>query len=177
MKSLMLMRWHSNGQQVFLCTPSAQRVNDYSRTLCHSWSVSFCIDWHSLSLTSTCRVICLHFSCDTCSHWWNSLGPVLPYTLRPRQNGCHFADDSFKRTFLNENFRIPIKNSLNFVPKGPINNIPALAQIMAWRRSGDKPLSEPMVVELPTHICITRPQLLISQNGRHFADSIFRAIL
>ena len=29
---------------------------------------------------------------------------------------------------------------------------------MAWRRSGDKPLSEPMVVKLPTHICVTRPQ-------------------
>ena len=32
--------------------------------------------------------------------------------------------------------------SLKFVPKGPINNIPALVQIMALRRSGDMPLSE-----------------------------------
>ena len=39
-----------------------------------------------------------------------------------------------------------------------INNIPALVQIMAWRRPGDKPLSEPMMFSLPTHICITRPQ-------------------
>ena len=31
---------------------------------------------------------------------------------------------------------------------------------MAWRRPGDKPLSEPMVVSLPTHICIARPQLV-----------------
>ena len=29
---------------------------------------------------------------------------------------------------------------------------------MAWRRLGDKPLSEPMMVSLPTHICVTRPQ-------------------
>ena len=29
---------------------------------------------------------------------------------------------------------------------------------MVWRRSGDKPLSEPMMVSLPTHICVTRPQ-------------------
>ena len=43
-------------------------------------------------------------------------------------------------------------------PKGPINNIPALVQIMAWRRSGDKPLFEPMMVSLLTHICVTRPQ-------------------
>ena len=47
---------------------------------------------------------------------------------------------------------------LKFVPQGPNNNIPALVQIMAWRRPGDKPLSAPMMVRLPTHICVTRPQ-------------------
>ena len=79
-------------------------------------------------------------------------------TMRPRQNGRHFADDTFNRIFLNENVRISIKFSLKFVPKGPINKIPALFQIMAWRRPGDKPLSGPMMVRLPTHICVTRPQ-------------------
>ena len=52
-------------------------------------------------------------------------------TLRSRQNGRHFADDTFKRIFLNENVTISIKISLKFVPKRPINNIPALVQIMA----------------------------------------------
>ena len=74
-------------------------------------------------------------------------------TLRPRQNGRHFPDDTFKRIFLDENIRISIKISLKFVPKGPINNIPALVQIMAWRRTGDKLLSEPMMVRSLTHIC------------------------
>ena len=55
--------------------------------------------------------------------------------------GRHFADDTFKHIFLNENIRISIKISPKFVPKGPINNIPALVQIMAWHRPGDKPLS------------------------------------
>ena len=41
---------------------------------------------------------------------------------------------------------------MKFVLKGPINYIPALAQIMAWYRSGDKPLFEPMMVRLSTHI-------------------------
>ena len=81
-------------------------------------------------------------------------------TLRPRQNGRHFPDDIFKWIFLNENVWISINISLKFVPGGPINNIPTLVQIMAWRRSGDKPLSEPMMVSLPTHICATRPQCL-----------------
>ena len=79
-------------------------------------------------------------------------------TLRPRQHGRHFADDTFKRIFLNENVGISIKISLKFVHKGPINNIPTLVQIMAWRRPGDKPLSEPMVGSLLTHICVTQPQ-------------------
>ena len=79
-------------------------------------------------------------------------------TLRLRQNGHHFADHTFKCIFLNENVRISIKISLKCVPMGPMNNIPALVQIMAWRRPGDKPLSESMMVSLPTHICVTRPQ-------------------
>ena len=37
-----------------------------------------------------------------------------------------FQDDIFKCIFLNENELISIKISLKFVPKGQINNIPAL---------------------------------------------------
>ena len=51
-------------------------------------------------------------------------------TLRPRQNDCHYADGIFKCIFLNEDLRIVNKISLKFVPKRPINNIPALVQIM-----------------------------------------------
>ena len=87
-------------------------------------------------------------------------------TLRPRHNGCHFTDAIFKCIFLNENFWIPIKISLKFVPKGPINYIPTLVQIMAWRRQGDKPLSETMMVRLLTPICITRPQWVNTQSAR-----------
>ena len=83
--------------------------------------------------------------------WWVN-------TLRPRQIGRHFPDDIFKCIFLNEFKWISIEISLKFVPKGPINNTPALVQIMAWRRPGDTPLSEPMLVCLLTQICVTRPQ-------------------
>ena len=75
-------------------------------------------------------------------------------TFRPRQNGRHFAD----AIFLNENAWIALKISLKFVSKVRINNIPALVQIMAWHRPGDKSLSEPMMVSLLAHICVTRPQ-------------------
>ena len=57
-----------------------------------------------------------------------------------------------KRIFLNKNVWISIKISPKFVHQGPINDIPALVQIMAWYRPGDKPLSEPIMVRLLTHI-------------------------
>ena len=83
---------------------------------------------------------------------------IIINSLWPRQNGRHFADDIFNSIFLNENVWTPIKISLKVVPKGLVNNIPALVQIMTWHHPGDKPLSEPVVVNLLTHICVTRPQ-------------------
>ena len=77
---------------------------------------------------------------------------------RPKRNRRHFTDDIFKCIFMNEKFCILLRISMKFVPKGSINNIPALVKIMAWRRPGDKPLSEPIVINLLTHICVTRPQ-------------------
>ena len=50
------------------------------------------------------------------------------------------------------------KSSLKYVPEVRINNIPALFQIMAWRRPGNRPLSEPMMVSFLAHICVNRPQ-------------------
>ena len=85
-------------------------------------------------------------------------------TLRPRQDGRHFADAIFTCIFFNENCCILNKFSLKYVRKGPIVNNPALVQIMAWRRSGDKPLSEPMMISLPTHICVSRPQWVKKTN-------------
>ena len=55
------------------------------------------------------------------------------------------ADNIFKRIFLNDKLWILIEISLKFVPKGPIDNNPALVYIMAWCRIGDKPLYEPML--------------------------------
>ena len=79
-------------------------------------------------------------------------------TLRPCQNGRHFTGDPIRFIFLNKTVKISIKISLEFVPKGQMNKILALVQIMAWRRPGDKSFSGPMIVRLPTYICITRAQ-------------------
>ena len=72
-------------------------------------------------------------------------------TLRPIQNGRHFSDDVFKYVLLIETIEISMNISLKFVIKVPINNIPTMVQIMAWRRKGDKPLSETMIVSWKKH--------------------------
>ena len=86
------------------------------------------------------------------------VGENVINTLWPIHICRHFANDIFKCIFLNENALISFKISMKFVPKVRINNIPALVQIMARRRPGDKPLSEPMMASLLTYICVTRPQ-------------------
>ena len=64
----------------------------------------------------------------------------------PRQNGPYLADDVFKYIFVNEIFCISIKISLTFVPKGPIDNMQVLVRILALHRTGDNPLTEPVLV-------------------------------
>ena len=86
--------------------------------------------------------------------------------LRPRKKGRHFTDNISKRIFFNENVWILIKISLKCVPKGSINKIPALFQIMAWHRPGNKPLSEAMLVSLLMHKCVTRPQWVKASSFR-----------
>ena len=101
------------------------------------------------------------------------LSTALINTFRPRQNCRHFADDIFKCILLNKNVWILIKISVKFLSKGPNNNIPALVQIMAWRRPGDKRLCEAMMVSLPTQylpaltVCVVRPTAYIWRSSSH----------
>ena len=122
---------------------------------------------------SSCLKPDRHYMCVRCA-----VTSACVNTLGLQQNGRLLPDDIFKCIFLNENVWIFINISLKFVSKGPNNNIRALAQIMAWCRLGDKPLSEPMMVCLLMHICITPPQwfttLGTQQNGHKSADNILK---
>ena len=71
--------------------------------------------------------------------------------------------DFLKWKYINFDFKI----SLQFVLKCLMENIATLVQIMSWRRPGDKPLSEPMMFFLLTHIWVTRPQWVKSTSGCH----------
>ena len=103
----------------------------------------------------------VHFMTEEKSNvaWLYWIGLHLFNTLRSIQDGHHFPDDILKYVFSKENAWILITISLRFVPKDSINNIPSSVHIMAWRRSGDKPLSGPMMALFKVRIyAFTRPQ-------------------
>ena len=132
------------------------------KTLLKSFLVACCILFFrhvlSVALADIVPSICLFPNAELSSAIFRSVGegqkfpgtyvPVSLRLLRIEQNGRHFTDDMFKRIFLNENVLIWNKISLKYVPWDLIDNMPALVAIMAWRRSGDKPLSKPMLTQL-----------------------------
>ena len=80
-------------------------------------------------------------------------------SLRLSRNGRHFPDDIFKCIFLNKMYRLWLRFHWSLFPRVQLIIFEHLVQTMAWRRPGDDPLFEAMVVGLLTHICVTRPQL------------------
>ena len=77
----------------------------------------------------TCIIIALYVFWYKLTHW-----------------GRDKMGDIFKCIFSNENVWILMKIALKFVPKGPINDIPALVRLL-------------------THVCVTRPQWVKTENG------------
>ena len=77
---------------------------------------------------------------EPCAYFLGVLHTAPKYSLnikRPRKNYRHFADDIFKCILLNENIWISMKC---FFPRVQLT------------------ISQSMVVRLPMHICVTRPQ-------------------
>ena len=101
--------------------------------------------------TNATNYLCFRPIVYVCKHQNNS-------HKRLTQKWTPFRRQCFQMHFLEWKCMNFAKISLKFVPKVPVNNIPALVHILAWRRSGDKPLSELMMVSLLTQICVTRPQ-------------------
>ena len=124
-----------------------------------------CLRWGSQSAWQTFYII---FHKSTCPSF---------NTLWPAQNVRHFTDNIFKCIFLTENIWILISISLKFVPKSLISNIPAFVQKVAWRQSGNKPLSESMILSLLMHICVIRPQWVNSLTPGKCGCNIWLVIL
>ena len=77
---------------------------------------------------------------------------------------------NFDWYFIKVNSKIKVKDQ--------IKNIPALAPIMARRRPGNKPLSEPMMIILPRHMGVTRPQCVkwVEIKGAATCDKFYKGI-
>ena len=89
------------------------------------------------------------------------------------QNGHQCPDDIFKRIFVNENVRVLIRISLKFVPETSIDNMPALVQVMAWRRQVTNHYLNQCWPSLLMHIGGTYYTVTLNDDvycmGRHYA--------
>ena len=79
---------------------------------------------------------------------WPNLDPNTWFTHLPLYKmAAILADDNFKCIFSTENDRILIHIALKFVPRSPIDNKPAMVEVMAWHQRGNKPIPEPMLTQ------------------------------
>ena len=103
-----------------------------------AWSLSRCFI-HTRQWLSLANISLLYPTFDEWRYY-----PILNkwthiYSSPSGQNGRQFADNIFKCIFTNKKFSDSIQISLKRVPKCPIGKKSALVQVMAWRRTGDKP--------------------------------------
>ena len=99
-------------------------------------------------------------SCHGCQHLYAF--PLGYYQLANWGRVMHICVSNLTITGSNafswtKMYKFPLIFHCSFVPKCPINSNPALVQIMAWRRPGDKPLSEPMMISLLTYMRHSAP--------------------
>ena len=100
----------------------------YANCLVHDCSISTA---NALKILQPCTKPSIDVTCAL-THWGRDKMAAI------------FADDIFICIFLNENFWISYKISLEYVPYGLIDMKPSLIHITGWRRTGDRPLSEPL---------------------------------
>ena len=163
--------WHCNGSMEWIKTSICHRriggILYYKRLiLAIALDHLFCYSPAELQGVAVVPVDDLDVNgMETCGEFYNDLhtDTITIYrryfnALRPKRNRRQFVEDIFKRIFLNESVFIWIKIPFKFIHKVQINGIPTLFQVMTWRRSGDKPVFETMMVILLTPIFPIRPQ-------------------
>ena len=134
--------------------------------------IPYCLEsaWHLIAMpfNSTLRYIsyisCFIITFDKLTYYCTPIRLNLREWLSHwgREAMAAFFRMTFSNAFFNGNIWILIKISLSFATKLPIDNSQALVPIMACRWSGDKSLCESMMVRLPTHVCLIRPQWLMT---------------
>ena len=102
---------------------------------------------------------------------WNLMNPMKSKifdlkinTLRLRQNGRHFANDLFKRIFVNEKVRIFVQISLKFILECPINNNQHWFRWWLGAKKATSHYLNQWWSSLLMHIWVTRPQWVKSPD-------------
>ena len=98
-------------------------------------------DYFRETIGSSCKMI--SYILENVCFLYHGAIRLRAFNSFPWTNGHQFG----KCIFMNEKFCILIRIPTNFVSKGIIDNTAALVKLMAWRRIGDKPLSEPMLTQ------------------------------
>ena len=80
-------------------------------------------------------------------HARNGIHACVEVNSSPSGQTVLYFADIFKWIFLNEFFFYFNSNFTEVVSTGPIDNEPVLVPVMAWRRTGDKPLHEPTMTQ------------------------------
>ena len=118
---------------------------DLKHSLAH-WTLGDVTVICNLNFEPSLQIISLSNRCEIVILWMAGKLTIglsellMSLLILPEQSGHHFADDFFKLIFINVFW-------LLFVLKGTIDNKVALVQVMAWRRTGDKPLPKPMLTQ------------------------------
>ena len=140
--------FYSNQEEQYIVAVAAATAITAQSYICITGPVC---GWHQpvTDKASQCRVVFVPLQSPDKN--FRVMAPWLnphPLTHLPLHKMAEIlADDIFNCIFLNENDRIPIQISLRYVPRSPIDNKSALVQVMAWRRTGEKPLPEPMMTQ------------------------------
>ena len=135
--------WHwFNCFYPFIVTHNVLTLSRFSpaKSNIHTYT---CVNENDVACSNTLRVIFIRYDCYLC----------LYFTLI--HWGLDKMTDKFLTTFYNAFSWMKIIDEFRL--RFYLRLLPSLVQIMAWRRPGDKPLSEPVTISLLTHICVTRP--------------------
>ena len=109
--------------------------------------ITILVPYHSISNHCNHLKVDCKWMISTGDQPSDELQAMMRLQIGAEKNGWHFVDDIFRVIFVDENCHILISISLKYVPKSPIDNTPTLVQIMAWRQTSKKPLSESLMAE------------------------------
>ena len=167
-------------QYLLKCTYKVIQLSQFTNPTMHLSHIPQCTNFVAemctFLLQNGCIVGYFFMHCGICEMGLFSLTIHVIWsiiTMRPKQNGCHFADGTLKCFFLKVKFSISNEISLKYDFRDMIGDKPILIAVMAWCY---QITSHHLNQCWPTSVmpyCITRLQLLsiINQIAQHYWEN------